>query len=442
MTQMSLMPVPEQQFCDANGVPYAGGKLYFYYPGTSSPKNVYSDSNGTSSLGSTVTLDSAGRAEVWLDGYYKVVLIDSANNTIYTVDNISSGSSSNLTDYQFIDQTDSLTYISGTKFSVPGDKRSIYSGGRRIKAIVSAGTIYGTVAAVAYSTVTTVTVMWESGSLDSGLSLISVGILTPSNNALPILVCFGKTANYSMGYSDQDKIITMNNANSTTLTLLAPDAVPSGTKIVVKNKGLGTVTIAGNIDNETNIYLRKEEAVSLFTDTNRWMSLGQPQIPIGAIIWWHKSLSGVPSLLPWGWVECNGQTLSDSDSLLDGQVIPNINGQDRFIRGSNVSGTSQANQNLQHTHTQTTHTHDTSSMYVKPTANGSNQYFMYEDGTVFYCNQTGANGDFTQILLPKAGDSQAILQGNLANTTAVNANSGSSEARPDNISMVAIMKVK
>ncbi len=58
----------------------------------------------------------------------------------------------------------------------------------RLQAIVSAGTIYGTVTASASSgspTVTTVTVAWDSGRLDSGLSAVATGILTSLHSALP-----------------------------------------------------------------------------------------------------------------------------------------------------------------------------------------------------------------------------------------------------------------
>mgnify|MGYP001564453714 CR=1 FL=1 len=63
--------------------------------------------------------------------------------------------------------------------------------------------------------------------------------------------------------------------------------------------------------------------------------------PIGSIIAWAKNLTGVPAL-PTNYVECNGQTLSDSGSPLSGQVIPNLNasggGTKRYLRGSTTSG--------------------------------------------------------------------------------------------------------
>lgn len=62
-------------------------------------------------------------------------------------------------------------------------------------------------------------------------------------------------------------------------------------------------------------------------------------VPIGSIQAWHKDLSGVS--LPDGWVECNGQLLSDPESPLNGETIPDLNGESRFLRGSSTSGTLQ-----------------------------------------------------------------------------------------------------
>lgn len=68
----------------------------------------------------------------------------------------------------------------------------------------------------------------------------------------------------------------------------------------------------------------------------------QAMCPIGAIIPWLKSYTNTPASLPLGWVECNGQTLSDADSPINGEVIPNLNasggGTKRFLRGATTSG--------------------------------------------------------------------------------------------------------
>lgn len=81
-------------------------------------------------------------------------------------------------------------------------------------------------------------------------------------------------------------------------------------------------------------------------DGNRWREVGAA--PIGSIIAWHKSFSGTPSL-PWGWMECNGQIVNDTESPYHGQALPNLNGTftteagttsfaGRFLRGATTSG--------------------------------------------------------------------------------------------------------
>jgi microcystin-dependent protein len=59
--------------------------------------------------------------------------------------------------------------------------------------------------------------------------------------------------------------------------------------------------------------------------------------PIGSVVAWLKSFTNTPAL-PSGWVECNGQTLSDADSVYNGQTIPNLNGNNYFLRGDSTSG--------------------------------------------------------------------------------------------------------
>ncbi len=59
-------------------------------------------------------------------------------------------------------------------------------------------------------------------------------------------------------------------------------------------------------------------------------------VPIGGIVAWAKSLSGVPSLAE-GWVECDGSVLVDAQSSLNGQTIPDLNGGE-FLRGASTSG--------------------------------------------------------------------------------------------------------
>lgn len=79
-------------FLDNTGQPLAGGLLYTYQAGTSTPLTTYSDYNGIIANTNPIVLGSDGRlpSELWLQsGYnYKLVLKDSTGTLLATWDNI------------------------------------------------------------------------------------------------------------------------------------------------------------------------------------------------------------------------------------------------------------------------------------------------------------------------------------------------------------------
>lgn len=80
---------PKVRFFDNNGDPLAGGKVYSYEAGTSTPKNTYTDSTGSTANANPVILDADGYANIWLDtGDYKIVLTDADDVTIFTTDDV------------------------------------------------------------------------------------------------------------------------------------------------------------------------------------------------------------------------------------------------------------------------------------------------------------------------------------------------------------------
>ena len=83
-----------------------------------------------------------------------------------------------------------ITYASATSFTISSvDVTSFYHVGRRVKAVGSAtGTIYGTIATTTFSTNTTVTVTWDSGSLSNETITIYVAALSKTNDSIPELV--------------------------------------------------------------------------------------------------------------------------------------------------------------------------------------------------------------------------------------------------------------
>jgi len=81
-----------QQFFDDNGVPLAGGLIYTYQAGSSTPLVSYTTSSGTIANSNPIVLDASGRTpqQIWLlTGFsYKFILQNADAVLIQTLDNI------------------------------------------------------------------------------------------------------------------------------------------------------------------------------------------------------------------------------------------------------------------------------------------------------------------------------------------------------------------
>lgn len=129
-------------------------------------------------------------------------------------------------------------------------------------------------------------------------------------------------------------------------------------------------------------------------------------VPIGSIVAWHKNFVGTPGL-PDGWLECNGQTVSDAGSPLNGQVLPDLNGNGRFLRGATTSGTLQTDELKGHSHMLSGN-----NLIVTVVAGGGTQN------------------------IPSGGG------GGLFSATPGTAQTGGTETRPINMSVVWIIRIK
>jgi len=112
--------------------------------------------------------------------------------------------------------------------------------------------------------------------------------------------------------------------------------IPDGTTLKITSGKIGL-----NADSKTIQYVT--------ADSNVQAVFGI--VPIGSIVAWAKNLPSVPDL-PASFVECNGQVLSDADSPLNGQTIPDLNasaGTERFLRGSTTSGATGGAETHSHT---------------------------------------------------------------------------------------------
>jgi hypothetical protein len=83
----SLLPVSQQWF-DNNGNPLASGKVFTYIAGTSTLKSTYSDYALSTLNTNPVILDAGGRATIWGNGAYKLIIKDASDNILYTQDNV------------------------------------------------------------------------------------------------------------------------------------------------------------------------------------------------------------------------------------------------------------------------------------------------------------------------------------------------------------------
>lgn len=79
----ALLPNAQQQFCDSNGQPLAGGSVYHYVVGTTTPKTTYQNQALTVPNTNPVILDSAGRATIWGSGAFRQVVNDVNGNLIW-----------------------------------------------------------------------------------------------------------------------------------------------------------------------------------------------------------------------------------------------------------------------------------------------------------------------------------------------------------------------
>lgn len=192
---VNLSPIGnDAPFTDGNGNPLSGGLLYTYTAGSSTPQTTFTTETANVQnanpieLGSTGYPSSGGNiVSIWLTAgvSYKFTLKTSAGVDIWTRDNIDGINDTTVTLDQWVTGP-TPTYVSATSFTLVGDQTATFHVGRRVKTTNTGGTVYSTISTSAFSSVTTVTIVNDSGTLDSGLSAVSYGLLSVLNPSTPI----------------------------------------------------------------------------------------------------------------------------------------------------------------------------------------------------------------------------------------------------------------
>ncbi|MBN1410754.1 MAG: hypothetical protein JW969_07900 [Spirochaetales bacterium] len=193
-------------------------------------------------------------------------------------------------------------------------------------------------------------------------------------------------------------------------------------------------------------------------------AIEQGQVPVGTILAWHKSLN--PSItLPDDWVECDGRTITDPDSPLEGYAIPNLNGFGYFLRGATSSGTLQQDAIASHAHGSGSLAGNTNSAgdHIHPySASGTTdvsgshshgmQYFMSGSGSSGPL--AGGNAGATTINTYISGNHTHTFSisgttsaagghtHSVSVTSGITGSTGDSETRPKNMGVVWIIKIK
>jgi hypothetical protein len=185
-----LAPIINDQQEDANGKPLSGGLIEVYLAGTSTPATTTSDKAGATPNSWPIVLNTLGvnsQGAVWLTGgsAYKYLIKNSAGVLQRTIDNVSGINDTTIAADQWVVFPGTPTFVSDTSFTVPGDQTQAFVFGARVKTVNTGGIVYGTVVRSVFSSLTTVSIIPDSGVLDAGLSVVSTALLTPTNPAVP-----------------------------------------------------------------------------------------------------------------------------------------------------------------------------------------------------------------------------------------------------------------
>lgn len=229
---------------DANGEPLAGGKLYTYEAGTTTPKDTFTTQDESVANANPVILDANGYADVWLGtGFYKLVLTDSSDVTLWTIDDVV-GASSNAFSSQVVTVSNNTNIT-----SVYENNTVVATASLTLSLLGAAAAGDGFYFSVRNNSSGNVTLDPDGSELINGASTV---VLAPSQSC--IVVCNG-TAWYTLGLgvqADADNTFSGDNTFTGNNSFAGKVSLPTSGELTISS---GVITVTGanhNVDTESD----------------------------------------------------------------------------------------------------------------------------------------------------------------------------------------------
>ena len=313
MATCFLLPDPVQStfFIPGGNVPGNGVQVGFFSAGSSTPVTVYKDSAAAVAWSNPILLDSGGNlplgGEVWVTaGQVVKVTWAPANDTFppaspyWTKDNLSGMNDVSSVASQWT-AGPTPTFVNTTSFTLVGDQTVEFQVGRRLKTTNTGGTIYSRISASAFTALTTITVVNDSGVLDSGLSAVSYGALSAVGSSIPaqrdsmFLLADGtdptKTASFELSGVNSSTGVAMSIPNTDgVLGFIVPQYI-SGMIQSVPTASTVAISAGSTVDSSAAFNLKLSAAITKVI-TSSWSvsSNGGGLLDAGAVstnIWYY-----------------------------------------------------------------------------------------------------------------------------------------------------------
>lgn len=117
-----------------------------------------------------------------------------------------------------------IVYSSGTVFTISTNVTALYHVGRRVQATDGSTSVFGTITASAFTSITTVTVVWDTGVLQTGVTIVYVGITSKINTSAP---------SQATSFANPSATIGLTAVNGTATTAMTSDSAPALSQSIV-----------------------------------------------------------------------------------------------------------------------------------------------------------------------------------------------------------------